>query len=113
MAIDTAERRKAAGSIAGHVYGLAPGVTPNATPDAEWRSEVGHAYPGILPAGPGGFTPIAGELNTTLLIYLHNLYSITNPDLTPLLDRYLDADTLADKVVSFRELKVSTDVENR
>ena len=107
MAIDTRERRQAVASL---TY-LGPNVTPNATPDQEWRQEVGWGYPGIL-AGVDTFTP-GSDMNTTLREYLNDLYTITNTDLVPLLDRYLDADTLSDKTVSFRELRIVTDKENR
>ncbi len=55
MAIDTAEKRKAAGAIAGVPF--IPGVTPNSSKDAEWRQEAGWGYPGVaaglLVTGPG------------------------------------------------------------
>lgn len=110
MAIDTAERRKAAGAMSGFVYGLAPGVTPNAFTDQEWIQEAGWGYPGILVTS---VTAQAGELNTTLRDYLNDIYNIANPDLVPLFDRYVDEDTITDKTISVRELKVLTDVENR
>ena len=71
---------------------------------------MGWGYPGIR---VGALLPIAGALNESLQAYLNDKYGITNTDLEPLLDRFLDADTIADKSVSFRELKVVTDVENR
>ena len=88
------------------------GLTPLDAEDQEWRQEVARSYPGIL-AGVSAFTPIAGAVNETLRAYLNDQYGLTQTDLVPLVDRYLDADTLADKTVSLRELKVTTDVENR
>ena len=46
MAIDTAEKRRAAAKV-GRKF-LAPGVTPNVAKDQEWRREVGWGYPGII-----------------------------------------------------------------
>ena len=114
MAIDTAERRKAVAHIGRFWSGA--GVTNTATPDMEWRHEAARMYPGTL-AGESAFAPIAGCMNETLRAYLNDQYGITNLDLTPLLDRYLDGvgdvTALSDKTVAVRELKVATDVENR
>lgn len=109
MAIDTAERRKAAGAIAGFVYGQAPGVTPNATPDFEWRNEVAWNYPGIVSA----YAALPGAANESIRAFLNDQFGTANTDILPLVDRFLDADSIIDKTVSFRELKVDTDVENR
>ena len=108
MAIDTAERRRAAGALRGRIL-RGPGVTPNVDKDVEWRSEAGWSYPGIL----AGSTVVPGALNESLRAYLNNLYGITQEDVTPLVDRYIDADSITDKNISMRELKVITDVENR
>ena len=107
MALSTRERRQAASVIG---LQIAPSPTPNAAKDAEWRGEVAWSYPGII---AGAFIPQAGEMNESLREYLNVLYGTDNLDLTPLLDRYLDADTIIDDNVSLRELKVATDVENR
>ena len=109
MAIDTRERRQSVVGISHYWSG--PSVTPFAAQDAEWRQEAGWGYPGILAESP--FTPIAGAMNESLRAFLNDQYGITNTDLVPLLDRFLDTDTIADKTVSFRELRVATDVENR
>lgn len=58
MAIDTAEKRRAASVIS--FYPLGPGVTPNASKDQEWRQEAGYGYPGILASGAP--EPAAPEL---------------------------------------------------
>ena len=110
MAIDTAERRQAAAHIGRFWSGA--GVTANAAPDTEWRHEAARMYPGIL-AGLSSFTPQAGCMNETLRAYLNDQYGITNLDLTPLLDRFLDADALSEKTLAMRELEIATDVENR
>jgi len=49
MAIDTAERRRAARYVTTR---RSPAVTPNAAQDVEWRQESGWGYPGITPVGP-------------------------------------------------------------
>mgnify|MGYP001559722934 CR=1 FL=1 len=53
MAIDTREKRQAAGSIT--MYWTSVSMTPNVAKDTEWRQESGWGYPGIVPAG-GGIT---------------------------------------------------------
>lgn len=50
MAIDTAERRRAAASITTLPFG--PGVTPNALKGSEWRQQVGRGYSGFAAGEP-------------------------------------------------------------
>jgi hypothetical protein len=45
MAINTAERRRSAGSVASVPF--IPGVTPNSSKDSEWRQQSGWSYSGI------------------------------------------------------------------
>jgi hypothetical protein len=49
MAIDTREKRQAAGGVPFLPNG--PNVTPNASKDVEWRQQSAHSYSGILPSG--------------------------------------------------------------
>ena len=106
MPINSAETRRAA--CAAFSWYVAPGVTPLATPDAEWRVEVGW---GVF--FPAAWVPEGSDHNTETRDYLNTLYGMTNPDIEPLVDLYLDADTIVDKAVSARELKVLVNVENR
>ena len=49
MALDTAEKRRAASGI---MLPLLPGVTPKAQKDVEWRREVAGSYPFNLAGAP-------------------------------------------------------------
>lgn len=57
MAIDSAEKRRAAANL--H-HRVGPGVTPNASKDAEWRTQVGYGYSGIAAGPPAPATGVAG-----------------------------------------------------
>lgn len=52
MAIDTAEKRRSAGSTP--AIPAMPGVTPNALKDVQWRAESGWGYSGLHPDPPSG-----------------------------------------------------------
>lgn len=75
---------------------------------------------GLYPAGgyPGGlsiedsFEPIPGCMNETLRAYINDQLSLSNTDLEPLIDRWLDIDTNPDKTVAFHELILDTGIEN-
>ena len=108
MAIGTAERRRGVAHIARMWSGV--GLTPLAAEDMQWRHEVARKYPGIMSGV--SYLPIAGAMNESIRAYLNNQYDSANPDIEPLLDYFLDNDTLTDKAVSLRALKVATDVEN-
>src|SRR3990167_6218300 len=111
MAVDTRSRRACVLGVANPIILTLP-EPAGAISQAE-RQHVAFCYSGILSEVVAGFTVSAGEMNETLRDYLNNQYGITNLDLNPLLDRFLDADAIADKTVSFRDLKVDTDIENR
>lgn len=49
MAIDSAEKRKSASSVAFHILAS---VTPNASKDVQWRQQSGWSYSGIAPDAP-------------------------------------------------------------
>lgn len=53
------------------------------------------------------------EANRLIRDYLNTLYGITEDDVTTLIRRYINADTIRDAAVSFRELKVAAAVERR
>ena len=59
MAIDSAEKRRSAGSACFRYN--APGVTPNVAKDAEWRAESAWGYSGILPTPPT--PPVTGDMS--------------------------------------------------
>ena len=58
MAIDTAEKRRAA---AGTMSMFAPSVTPNAAKDQEWRQQGLWKYGGILAGAGGGEAEVVSE----------------------------------------------------
>ena len=49
MAVDSAEKRRAAAGVPFLPLGV--GVTPNAIKDVQWRQQAGWGYSGIAPSG--------------------------------------------------------------
>lgn len=66
MAIDSAEKRRAAAGAFG--FPRAPGVTPNASPDKEWRFQAAWSYDVTAGTGGGG-GPTLGEAKGDNFIY--------------------------------------------
>lgn len=71
MAIDTAEKRRAA--VAPCFAYLNPGVTPSSTHDATWRQRVGHSM-GALAA------PAAQVTQAEELVYVRGRQLLTRSD---------------------------------
>lgn len=67
MAIDSAEKRKAA---AGAYRVAVKGVTPNSSEDAEWRQQATHKYSGVAADAPAESTFANGGLSFGLHIGL-------------------------------------------
>jgi len=55
MAIDTAEKRRAAGGVSVYFNVF---VTPNSSKDDQWRWQSGYNYSGVLADGGRPFSPI-------------------------------------------------------
>ncbi len=52
------------------------------------------------------------DRNTAILVYLQTRYSVTNPDLTTLIDRYLaeNPNSLNDQTKVFKELEAAAGI---
>ena len=110
MAIDTRSRRAGVLGVANPWVLTLP--EPAGAIVQEDRQHVSFCYPGIL-AGESLYDVIPGCMNESIRAFLNALYSITQLDVNPVLDRYLDADALTDKTISMRELEYDTEVEER